>query len=707
MFTKILVANRGEIAVRVMAACQALGITAVAVYSEADHAALHVQVADEAYLIGPAPAAESYLHIPAIIEVAQRCGAQAIHPGYGFLSENDEFAEACAAAGIVFIGPLPEAIRLLGSKTAAKEIAQQAGVPTIRGYAGEDQSAERFLSEARQIGFPVMLKPTDGGGGKGMRALTSEDDFAEVLAGAKREALGAFGSERMFLEKLVVEPRHVEFQILADTHGHTIHLGERECSIQRRHQKIVEESPSVALTPDLRAEMGAAAVRVAQAAGYVNAGTVEFLLDADGRYYFLEMNTRLQVEHPVTESVTGLDLVKHQIFIAAGGPLHLEQEAITPRGHAIEMRLYAEDSANGFLPSIGGVEVFELPRAPGVRLDSGIAGGSEVTVHYDPMLAKLIVSGEDRPSALERLRWALDHWAVLGVETNLPLLRAIAAHSDFAAGLTYTDFLTKHDLSAALERPSLPNEALLAAAAMDIIAAPDSPSANERPARSGNGNLPFNPWRQGGAMRRGAEQTLFYTYAGQRYGLTLTPEAGNASRWGVRIANERKGPEGDQQVQTLTIGLERPSVEMVVIQLHERRSQAYVARRGYETLVSWQGASYRLERPRPLDVDLAAAGATAGAVQQKLTAPMPGTLVKVHVREGEHVQARQTLLVLSAMKMEHAITAPHAAMVRRLPFAEGAAVPGGATLVELGDEEAAPASSGAASPGKEKSDDAV
>ncbi|HLV97717.1 MAG TPA: acetyl-CoA carboxylase biotin carboxylase subunit [Ktedonobacterales bacterium] len=686
MFTKILVANRGEIAVRVMASCQALGITAVAVYSEADRGALHVRLADEASPIGQAPAAESYLSIPAIIGAARRAGAEAIHPGYGFLSENAEFAEACTAAGIVFIGPSPEAIRLLGSKTAAKEIAQQAGVPTIPGYAGEDQSAERFLAEARQIGFPVMLKPTDGGGGKGMRALLGEENFAEALAGAKREALGAFGSERMFLEKLIVEPRHVEFQILADAHGHTIHLGERECSIQRRHQKIVEESPSVALSPELRAEMGAAAVRVAEAAGYVNAGTVEFLLDADGRYYFLEMNTRLQVEHPVTESVTGLDLVKHQILIAAGEPLRLSQEHIAPHGHAIEMRLYAEDPANGFLPSIGQIEVFDLPRAPGVRLDSGVVSGSEVTVHYDPMLAKLIASGEDRPAALERLRWALDRWTVLGVETNLPLLRVIAAHPAFAAGRTFTDFLIKHDLSAQLERPSLPIEALLAAAALEVAAAPEQISVNERAARNTNGR-PFNPWTQGGALRRGAEQTLLYTYEGQQYHLTLTPASDDVSRWAVRIVGEREGrQQGLFPEKAFLVTLARPSADEVIVQFGERRGLARVVWRGYETLVSWQGVGYRLERPRPLDVDVAAAGATASAVQQKLTAPMPGTIVKVHVREGEHVQARQTLLVLSAMKMEHAIAAPHAAIVRRLPFAEGASVPGGATLVELGEE---------------------
>ncbi len=701
MFTKILVANRGEIAVRVIATCQALGITAVAVYSDADREALHVQMADEAYLIGPAPAAESYLSIPAIIEAARRCGAEAIHPGYGFLAENAEFAEACGAAGIVFIGPPPEAIRLLGSKTAAKEIAQRADVPVVPGYAGEDQSVERFLSEARRIGFPVMLKPTDGGGGKGMRALFGEEGFAQALEGAQREALGAFGSKRMFLEKLIVEPRHVEFQILADAHGHAVHLGERECSIQRRHQKIVEESPCVALTPDLRAQMGAAAVRVAQAAGYVNAGTVEFLLDPDGRYYFLEMNTRLQVEHPVTEWVTGLDLVKHQILIAAGEPLRLLQEQITPRGHAIEMRLYAEDPANDFLPSIGRIEVFDWPRAPGVRLDSGVTSGSEVTVHYDPLLAKLIVYGEGRQSALERLRWALDHWTVLGVETNLPLLRAIAAHSEFAAGRTFTDFLVKYDLAERLERPLLPAEVLLAAAGMEAL-----DGAGRMRGQSAQNNRPFNPWIQGGALRRGGEQTFIYRYHRKEYQLTLWPEPA-ASSWGIRIVLKGEGSSSEPGILMQGVTLHLLSAAALLMQIGPRPTMAYVTRRGYETLVWWQGGYYRLEQPRPLDVDVAATGASAGAAQEKLVAPMPGTIVKVYVREGEQVQALQPLLVLSAMKMEHAITAPHAAVVRRLPFAEGAAVPGGATLVELGDAEARSADAEPASSGRSESDGAV
>lgn len=699
MFTKILVANRGEIAVRVMTACQEMGITAVAVFSEADRHALHVQVADEAYPIGPAPAAQSYLNIPAIIEVARRCGAQAIHPGYGFLSENAEFAEACSQAGIVFIGPPPAAIRLLGSKIEAKHTAEGVGVPTVPGYSGADQSAERFLAEARKIGFPVMLKPANGGGGKGMRAISSEEGFTEALAGAKREALGAFGSDEMLLEKLVLGPRHVEFQILADAHGNAVHLGERECSIQRRHQKIVEESPSVALTPALRAEMGEAAVRVALAAGYVNAGTVEFLLDQAGQFYFLEINTRLQVEHPVTEWVTGLDLVKHQIRIAAGEPLPLQQEAITPRGHAIEMRLYAEDPTNNFLPSIGRVEVFEPPRAPGVRVDSGIASGGEVTVHYDPMLAKLIVYGEDRQAALERLRWALEHWSVLGVETNLLLLRAIATHPAFVAGHTFTDFLTKNDLNRAFEHPPLATDVLLAAAALEVVAEPGAnagsgaQASNIHSTRSSvNGYRPFNPWTQGGALRRGGEQTLHYSYQGQQHLLSLMPDPTAPSQWDVRIVSESGKQEKltlDQQGDQLIVVLERLDAHHISVQIEEWRRVVTAIRRGYEVLVSWCGLSYRLELPRPLDVDaLAAGGATGRRSQQRLTSPMSGTIVKVYVREGERVEAHQPLLVLSAMKMEHAITATHAAIVRRLPFAEGAVVPGGATLIELGEDEA-------------------
>ena len=434
MFKKILIANRGEIAVRIMTTCREMGIRAVAVYSEADRNALHVKAADEAYYIGSAPAAQSYLHIDTILDIAQRSGAEAIHPGYGFLSENAAFVEACTAAGIVFIGPPADAMRLMGSKIAARQLAFSVDAPTIPGYNGESQVDAVLEREAIRIGFPLLIKASAGGGGKGMREVHFPTDFLEQLAGARREALAAFGDDTVFLERLIQQPRHVEIQVLGDTFGNLIYLGERECSIQRRHQKIVEESPSVALTPALRSEMGTAAVRIAKAAGYVNAGTIEFILDDEKRFYFLEMNTRLQVEHPVTEFVTGLDLVRHQLLIAAEQPLQLQQEQVGPRGHAIETRLYAEDPDQNFLPSTGTVTRFVQPHGPGIRVDSGIESGDEITQYYDPMIAKLIVYAENRPAAIERMRNALEQCAVFGVKTNVSLLHSIMIHPAFQKG---------------------------------------------------------------------------------------------------------------------------------------------------------------------------------------------------------------------------------------------------------------------------------
>ena len=668
MFNSVLIANRGEIAVRVIAACREMGIRSIAVYSEADRDALHMRLADEAWLLGPAPARESYLNIEAILRVARDHNAEAIHPGYGFLSENAEFAEACAQAGVVFIGPPPEAIRLMGSKTAAKRAVEQAGVPTVPGFMGDTRDARKLEREAARIGYPVMLKASAGGGGKGMRVVQSAAEFTESLAAAQREALAAFGDDSVFLEKLVIAPRHVEFQILADTHGNVIHLGERDCSIQRRHQKVVEESPSPVLTPELRATMGEAAVRAARAAGYVNAGTCEFLLDASGDFYFLEMNTRLQVEHPVTESVTGLDLVRHQLCVAAGEPLGLAQEAISPRGHAIEVRLYAEDPANGYLPSTGEVLVFEPPRAPGVRVDTGIAAGSEVSVHYDPMLAKLIVAAENRPAAIERLRAALDAFAVLGVATNIRLLRAIADDSDFQAGNATTAFLETHDMSAATDPVAVTPAILAAAALWETLAAPKT-SENGRP---------FNPWSRvgmngsaGGGVRRfryhaGADDhivTVTSAADGSGYTLTVdgTPFAENAPVT-ARL---------DSHTNQLTLGV------------GGSQENYYLARRGYDVLVSGHGTSYTLARPRPLTVVSAAQHGDAASGAQSLVAPMAGTIIKVNVTEGDAVAAQQTLVVLGAMKMEHAIVAPYAGHVRSVRYAAGDVVPGGEVLVEL------------------------
>jgi 3-methylcrotonyl-CoA carboxylase alpha subunit len=667
MFKSVLIANRGEIAVRVIAACHEMGIRAIAVYSEADRAALHVRMADEAALLGPAPARESYLNIDAILRVAHERGAEAIHPGYGFLSENAEFAEACATAGIVFIGPPAEAIRLMGSKTAAKRAVEQAGVPTVPGYMGDTRDPRKLEREAGRIGYPVMLKAAAGGGGKGMRVVDSAAEFAEALAAAQREALGAFGDDSVFLEKLVVAPRHIEFQILADTHGNVIHLGERDCSIQRRHQKVVEESPSVALTPELRAEMGEAAVRAARAAGYVNAGTCEFLLDATGAYYFLEMNTRLQVEHPVTESVTGLDLVRHQLRIAAGEPLGIQQEVITPRGHAIEVRLYAEDPANGYLPSTGEVLAFEPPRAPGVRVDTGITAGSEVTVYYDPMLAKLIVAAESRSAALDRLRSALDAFAVLGVATNIRLLRAIADDADFAAGNATTAFLETHALSTATHVARPDNAVLVAAALWETL---DAPKATE------NSGRPFNPWSRAGMNGSlGGVRRMRYRDGANEHIVTVQATEG---------ADYRVTVDGAPYAESAAVGAALDTrTNRLTVSVAGGQESYYLARRGYDVLVSAHGANYTLAHPRPLTVESAAHSASAAAGTQSLVAPMAGTIIKVNVVEGDKISPQQTLMVLGAMKMEHAIVAPYAGRVRNVRYATGDVVPGGEVLVEL------------------------
>jgi 3-methylcrotonyl-CoA carboxylase alpha subunit len=674
MFKSVLIANRGEIAVRVIAACQEMGIRAIAVYSDADVTALHVRWADEAYRIGPAAARESYLNIPAILAVAKAHGAEAIHPGYGFLSENADFAAACAAAGVVFIGPPPEAIRLMGSKTAAKRAVEARGVPTVPGYAGEKQDLRTFEREAARIGFPLMIKAAAGGGGKGMREVASPGEFAEALAAAKREALAAFGDETVFIEKLIVAPRHIEFQILADRHGHTIHLGERECSIQRRHQKVIEESPSVALTPELRARMGEAAVRAAEAAAYVNAGTVEFLLDERGQFYFLEMNTRLQVEHPVTEAVTGLDLVRHQLLIAAGEPLGLRQEDIAPRRHAIEARLYAEDPASGYLPSTGRLLVFAPPRAPGIRVDAGVAAGDEVSIYYDPMLAKLIVAAEDRPSAIALLTWALERFALLGVQTNTPLLRAIAANPDFQAGRTTTAFLRQHDLANVQPAPP-PPVVFVTAGLWEALATP--PSGRAAPM---NGHVrPYSPWTSGAqATSGGAERTFRYRVGEMQRTVTLqlAPSSGSAEY--VVTLDGAPYPGGSPVPISATL-----DGNMIVLDAAGRRARAYIARRDFDVLVSLDGQSYTLAKPRPLDVEHAAHTSEGGASVQALVAPMAGTLIKVNVKEGELVGDRQTVAVLGAMKMEHAIVAPYAGRIRRVCHSAGDVVPGGEVLVEL------------------------
>jgi acetyl-CoA carboxylase biotin carboxylase subunit len=442
-FRKILIANRGEIAVRIVRACREMGIGTVAVYSEADRLALHVRRADEAHPIGPPPSRESYLRIDRILDVAKRTGADAVHPGYGFLAENAAFARACEDAGITFIGPRSETIERMGEKTSARRLATSAGVPVVPGTLEPLADDETVRREAERIGFPVMLKAAAGGGGKGLRLVGAADELASALPRARSEALSAFGDDRVYIEKAIVRPRHVEIQVLADHHGQAVHLFERECSIQRRHQKIIEESPSPFLTPELRERMGRLAVALVAEAGYVNAGTLEFLLDAERRPYFLEMNTRLQVEHPVTEMVTGEDLVKLQIRIAQGERLPFRQEDLRQRGHAIECRVYAEDPERGFLPSPGRIQALRTPGGPGVRDDSGVYEGYQVPVHYDPLISKLVAWGYSRGDALLRMRRAVAEYRILGIKTTLPFFECVLRHPDFVAGEFDTSFVEK------------------------------------------------------------------------------------------------------------------------------------------------------------------------------------------------------------------------------------------------------------------------
>ncbi|CAM2069912.1 Acetyl-CoA carboxylase biotin carboxylase subunit [Sulfidibacter corallicola] len=441
---KILIANRGEIAVRIMKTCREMGIGTVAVASEVDMAAKHARMADEVVCIGPAPAIESYLRAEAIIEAAKSTGADGIHPGFGFLSENAEFAKAVRAAGLVFIGPQAEVIELMGSKQASKREMIRAGVPVVPGYNGDKQDPEHLSEQAESIGFPLLIKASAGGGGKGMRIVHAADRFLEELEAAKREATAAFGDDTVLLEKYLTRPRHIEFQVFGDEHGNLVHLFERECSIQRRHQKILEETPSTAMTPELRGRMAEAAVAAAGCVSYTNAGTVEFMLDEDGSFYFLEMNTRLQVEHPITEMLTGQDLVRWQIEVARGNPLPLRQEEISGRGHSMEVRIYAEDPANGFLPQTGTIVGYHEPQGLDVRVDSGVAQGDEISIYYDPMIAKLVVRGADRRTVCEKLRNALAEYGIHGVRTNIAFLLAILEEPHFLKGETRTDYLAEH-----------------------------------------------------------------------------------------------------------------------------------------------------------------------------------------------------------------------------------------------------------------------
>jgi acetyl-CoA carboxylase biotin carboxylase subunit len=514
MFRKILIANRGEIAVRVMRACREMNVSPVAVYSEADAAALHVRLADEAYLIGPAPSAESYLRIERIVETALACGADAVHPGYGFLSENAEFARACAAAGLTFIGPPPAAMELMGSKTNARRAAQEAGAPVVPGTNEPLRSLEDARETAGRVGYPVMLKAAAGGGGKGMRLVEGESEIRSAFETAQSEALAAFGDASVYIEKAVERPRHIEIQVFADTHGNCVHLGERECSIQRRHQKVIEECPSPINDADLRARMGEAAVRVARAAAYVGAGTVEFLVsDVTRQFYFLEMNTRLQVEHPVTELVTGIDLVREQIAVAAGAPLSFAQADVEWRGHAVECRVYAEDPENNFMPSPGRITHLRLPQGPGVRDDGGVYAGSEVSIYYDPMISKLAAWGRTRAEAIDRLRRALDEYSVGGIKTTLPFFREVVRDAEFVEGKLDTGFIprffARRDAARAAQSDRAETDSETVALDLAIIAAALARDAGAKPPPSNHNAPQQGAWKITGRAAQHRSRDLF------------------------------------------------------------------------------------------------------------------------------------------------------------------------------------------------------
>ncbi|MFQ6853438.1 biotin carboxylase N-terminal domain-containing protein [Streptomyces sp. 35M1] len=630
MFDTVLVANRGEIAVRVIRTLREQGVRSVAVFSDADADARHVREADTAVRIGPPPAAESYLNVPALLEAARRTGAQAVHPGYGFLAENAEFAQACTDAGLVFIGPPAAAIALMGDKIRAKETVAAYGVPVVPGSSGSGLTDAQLEEAAREIGTPVLLKPSAGGGGKGMRLVRDAAVLGEEIAAARREARASFGDDTLLVERWIDRPRHIEIQVLADAHGNVLHLGERECSLQRRHQKIIEEAPSVLLDEATRAAMGEAAVQAARSCGYVGAGTVEFIVPGNdpASYYFMEMNTRLQVEHPVTELITGLDLVEWQLRVAAGEQLPYAQKDITLTGWAIEARVCAEDPSRGFLPSGGTVLALREPQGGGVRTDSGLSEGVPVGSLYDPMLSKVIAYGPDRTTAIRKLRAALADTVILGVPTNAGFLRRLLAHPDVVAGNLDTGLVERE--AEGLVPDGVPDEVYAAAAAVRLDALAPRPDA-------GGWTDPFSVpsgWRTGGVR---------------------APLA-----FPLRVAGHE--PVAQSSPGSATVGPDRVTIELEGTVAHFHRSGDWLGR---------DGDTWHVQDHDPVEASLSGVG-RSGA--DTLAAPMPGTVTVVKVAVGDEVEAGQSLLVVEAMKMEHVISAPHAGTVTELDVTAGATV---------------------------------
>lgn len=654
MFNKILIANRGEIACRIIKTARSMGIQTVAVYSSADEDSLHVRLADFAYYIGEAAAKDSYLNIENIVNAAKESGAEAIHPGYGFLSENPKFAKACADAGVIFIGPSIKAMEAMASKQLAKQLLENTEVPLTPGYHGKDQSTGVLLAEAKKIGFPVLIKAANGGGGKGMRAVHSDSEFSEALAGAKRESIASFADDTMIIEKLVLNPRHVELQIMADNHGNIVHLFERDCSIQRRHQKIIEEAPAPDLSPSLREKLAKAACDVARSIEYRGAGTVEFLVDGKGEhFYFMEMNTRLQVEHPVTEMITGLDLVAWQLQIAAGEPLPLEQEDIKAKGHSIECRIYAEDPYHGFIPSIGQIHFLQEPSGDGIRIDTGVTRGSQITMYYDPMIAKLIAWGANREEALQRLTQALNHYYVGGLKTNIPFLQAICNHLQFRNTKLSTDFLTKETIR--LNSPDF-QTSLLMAVSFDYLTTVTQI------------HDPLLQDTFGWQMHGSSHWTYRYQHEENIIEALISPI--NERQFTVSIDNQKQTITADLVGSVIRFSTEGKKYEAVV----DNKVQ-------HLTLYSHQG-QITIERfcwNKSVNHSAAPKG--------QLTAPMPATVVAILKKIGEQVKAGEQLIVLEAMKMEHTIHAPMDGTLSDIFYSVGAQVNEGAELLSLSESD--------------------
>ncbi|SAL56169.1 carbamoyl-phosphate synthase L chain ATP-binding protein [Caballeronia terrestris] len=666
MFNKILIANRGEIACRVAATARRLGVGSVAVYSDADAKAKHVAVCDEAVHVGGSAAGESYLRIERIIDAALKTGAQAIHPGYGFLSENEDFARACDRAGLAFIGPPVEAISAMGSKAAAKALMQSASVPLVPGYHGDDQDPALLQKEADRIGYPVLLKASAGGGGKGMRVVEKSADFAAALVSCKREAASSFGNDRVLIEKYLLRPRHVEVQVFADKHGGAVYLFDRDCSVQRRHQKVLEEAPAPGLTAEVRRAMGEAAVAAARAVNYVGAGTVEFIMTHDGQFYFMEMNTRLQVEHPVTEMVTRLDLVEWQLKVAAGEPLPLTQQELKVEGHAIEARIYAENPSRGFLPSTGTLKHLRMPQAVeftiegNVRIDSGVREGDTITPFYDPMIAKLIVHGRDRADALSRMARALRECEVVGPHTNVEFLQRIVASEPFSQGDLDTGLIERHH-DTLFAPSSVPQKQALALACAALLT---------REGGEAHGNSPWDAlshWRMAGGYAQDLNWHAIDTDETLQAVFTRDSTQGNAHGKRLELLGETVRFDWSHADEPHTFS----------VLLDETLIKGRVFIDGDVFHVFYQGASLAFEWQNLM------AHAADAEHEGRLTAPMPGKIIAVLVETGASVEKGAPLLVMEAMKMEHTIVAPTTGTVGEILFSVGDQVADGAQLLTM------------------------